>query len=107
MKKTTMKKSKKKAVYVICRGYYCGVHAGYIKEKDGNHVVLNESRRLWVWKAVKGISLSDVAKYGITADGSKVCTKLSEIWLGDVYEIIPCTDAARKTIEEADDAAFD
>ena len=61
MKKTTMKKSKKKAVYVICRGYYCGVHAGYLKEKDGNHVVLNEARRLWNWKADKGISLSDVA----------------------------------------------
>ena len=104
MKKTTMKKSKKKAAYVICRGYYCGVHAGYINEREGNHVVLNEARRLWKWKAVKGISLSEVAKYGITADGSKVCTKLDVIWLGDVYEIIPCTDAARKSIEGADDA---
>ena len=107
MKNTTMKKSNKKAVYVICRGYYCGVHAGYIKKIDGNHVVLNESRRLWKWKSVKGISLSDVAKYGITADDSYVCTKLDEIWLGDVYEVIPCTDAARKTIEEAEDASFD
>ena len=98
MEKTT------KPEYVICRGYYCGVHAGYIKEREGNHVVLNESRRLWKWKAVKGISLSDVAKYGITADGSKVCTKLDVIWLGDVYEIIPCTDAARKSIEETADA---
>ena len=104
MKKTTMKKSKKKAVYVICRGYYCGVHAGYLKEKDGNHVVLNEARRLWLWKAVKGISLSEVAKYGIDASGSRICTKCGEIWLGDVYEVIPCTDAARKTIEEAADA---
>ena len=107
MKKTTMKKSKKKAAYVICRGYYCGVHAGYIKERDGNHVVLNEARRLWKWKAVKGISLSEVAKYGIDAFGSKVCTKLAEIWLGDVYEVIPCTDEARKTIEEVADASVD
>ena len=106
-KKTTMKKSKKKAAYVICRGYYCGVHAGYIKEREGNHVVLNGARRLWKWNAVKGISLSDVAKYGINANGSKICTKLDEIWLGDVYEIIPCTDAARKTIEEAADADVD
>lgn len=90
--------------YVICRGYYCGVHAGYLKTHDGNHVVLNEARRLWKWKADKGISLSEVATYGIDAAGSKVCTKLDEIWLGDVYEIIPCTYAARKTIEEAADA---
>ena len=93
-----------KPEYVICRGYYCGVHAGYIMEREGNHVFLNKARRLWKWKAVKGISLSEVAKYGITADGSKVCTKLDMIWLGDVYEVIPCTDAARKTIEEASDA---
>lgn len=31
-----MKNEKKNAVYVICRGYYCGVHAGYLKERDGN-----------------------------------------------------------------------
>ena len=30
MKKTT------KTAYVICRGYYCGVHAGYIKERESN-----------------------------------------------------------------------
>ena len=47
---------------------------------------------------------AEVAKYGIDASGSRVCTKCGEIWLGDVYEVIPCTDAARKTIEEADDA---
>ena len=90
--------------YVICRGYYCGVHAGYLKTHDGNHAELVDSRRLWKWNAVKGISLSDVAKYGIIANDSKICTKLDEIWLGDVYEIIPCTDVARKTIEEAADA---
>ena len=99
-----MENENKNAVYVICRGYYCGVHAGYIKEREGNHVVLNEARRLWKWKAVKGISLSEVAKYGINASGSRVCTKCGEIWLGDVYEVIPCTDAARKTIDEAADA---
>lgn len=102
--KTEMGNEKKNDGYVICRGYYCGVHAGYLKEREGNHVVLNEARRLWKWKAVKGISLSEVAKYGIDASGSKVCTKCGEIWLGDVYEVIPCTDAARKTIEEVADA---
>lgn len=83
--------------YVICRGYYCGVHAGYLKKHDGNHCVLVNSRRLWSWKTRKGISLSAVAKYGIDSS----CTlpnELDEIWLGDVFEVIPCTEDAMKTI---------
>lgn len=31
-----MKNEKKNAEYVIFSGYYCGVHAGYIKEREGN-----------------------------------------------------------------------
>ena len=86
--------------YVICRGYFCGVHAGYLKMHDGNHVELVNSRRLWSWKAKEGISLSAVAEHGI-AGGCKLPNVLQEIWLGDVYEVIPCTDAARKSIEGA------
>ena len=86
--------------YVICRGYYCGVHAGYLKEHDGNHCRLVNSRRLWSWKAKEGISLSAVALHGI-ADGVSLPNALDEIWLGDVYEVIPCTETAAKTIQEA------
>lgn len=86
--------------FVICRGYYCGVHAGYLKAHDGNHAELVDSRRLWSWKAKEGISLSAVAKHGIDAS----CTLpnvLPEIWLGDVYEVIPCTEEAKDSIEKA------
>ena len=69
--------------YVICRGHECGVHAGFLKEHDGNHATLVKSRRLWYWKAKEGISLSD------------------EIWLGDVYEVIPCTQEAMDSIVKA------
>lgn len=86
--------------FVICRGYYCGVHAGYLKEHDGNHCKLVNSRRLWSWRAKKGISLSAVALYGI-ASGIALPDELPEISLGDVYEVIPCTEAAAKTILEA------
>lgn len=87
--------------YVICRGYYCGVHAGYLKDHDGNHATLANSRRLWNWKAKEGISLSAVAKHGIDSS----CTlpnALQEIWLGDVYEVIPCTEEAMDSILEAE-----
>ena len=86
--------------YVICRGYYCGVHAGYLKEHDGNHCVLIHSRRLWSWKAKKGISLSAVALHGID-ESCKLPNVLDEIWLGDVYEVIPCTKESMETIEKA------
>ncbi len=86
--------------FVICRGYYCGVHAGWLTEHDGNHCVLVNSRRLWSWKAKEGISLSAVAKYGLDASCA-LPNVLDEIWLGDVYEVIPCTDTAAKTIMEA------
>lgn len=86
--------------YVICRGYYCGVHAGFLKKQDGNHCELVNSRRLWSWKAKEGISLSSVAMHGITSSTELPC-ELPEIWLGDVYEVIPCTESAMKTIQEA------
>lgn len=86
--------------FVICRGYYCGVHAGYLKDRDGNHCQLVNSRRLWSWKAKEGISLSAVALHGI-ADGVALPDELPEIFLGDVYEVIPCSEAAARTIREA------
>ena len=87
--------------YVICRGYYCGVHAGYLKNQDGNHVTLVNSRRLWSWKAKEGISLSAVAKHGINSS-CDLPNALQEIWLGDVYEVIPCTEEAMNSIVGAD-----
>ena len=86
--------------YVICRGYYCGVHAGYLKEQDGNHVVLVNSRRQWWWKASSGISLSSLAMNGLDSSVNLPC-EVPEIWLGDVYEVIPCTDKAKDSIQKA------
>jgi len=86
--------------YVICRGYYCGVHAGFLKDHDGNHCQLVNSRRLWSWKAKKGISLSAVAVHGI-ANNIALPDELPEIFLGDVYEVIPCSETAARTIREA------
>ena len=86
--------------YVICRGHECGVHAGYLKNHDGNHATLVKSRRLWYWKAKEGISLSAVATHGIANDVT-LPNELDEIWLGDVYEVIPCTQEAMESIVKA------
>ena len=86
--------------YVICRCHEAGVHAGFLKEHDGNHATLVKSRRLWYWKAKEGVSLSAVAKYGIK-DDIKLPNELDKIWLGDVYEVIPCTQEAMDSIVKA------
>jgi hypothetical protein len=49
--------------FVIIRGKYSGVHAGYLKEDLGNEVILNNSRRLWMWKGAA--SLSQLAVDGV------------------------------------------
>ena len=50
--------------YVIVRTYSAGVHAGYLKRRDGKDVDLINSRRLWYWKGAA--SLSQLAVDGVS-----------------------------------------
>ena len=50
--------------YVVVRTYSAGVHAGYLKSKEGKNVVLENTLRLWYWRGAA--SLSQVAGSGIT-----------------------------------------
>lgn len=83
--------------YVIARCYAAGVHAGEVVSVDGENVFLKNSRRLWSWKAKDGIALSGVAQYGIESE-SKIDAVNPEIYLTGVCELIPCTDAAKDSI---------
>ena len=85
--------------YVIARCYAAGVHAGEVVSVDGENVILKDSRRLWSWKAKDGVALSGVAQNGLKSEG-KVDTINPEIALMGVCELIPCSEAARKTIHE-------
>lgn len=87
---------------VIIRTYSAGVWFGTLAEKDGKEVVLNDARRMWYWKAKESISLSGVAVHGIT-DESRIAPALSNAWM-EAIEILPLTDDAIKSIEEAPDA---
>lgn len=83
---------------VIIRTHSAGVHFGKLIEKDGNEVILENSRRLWYWETTnKGISLSEVAKFGVT-NKSKICCTIDILWL-EAIEIIPCTATAITNIE--------
>jgi ferredoxin-fold anticodon binding domain-containing protein len=61
--------------YVIARCYSAGVHAGTVKSADGENVILENSVRLWSWKAKDGVALSGVAQHGLTKDKSKLDSK--------------------------------
>lgn len=84
---------------VIIRTYSAGVHYGKIIEKDGDEIILKNSRRLYRWHtANNGVSLSEVANAGLLASDSKVCSPVDTLWL-QAIEIILCTDIAIKNIE--------
>ena len=85
--------------YVICRCSAAGVHAGALVSVNGDTVILRNSRRLWQWQARDGVALSGVAQTGLA--GGKIDTSNPEIQLMGVCEIIPCSDAARESIQNA------
>lgn len=84
--------------YVIARCYSAGVHAGEVVSVDGENVILKDSRRLWSWKAKDGVALSGVAQCGVQA-GCKIDVVNPEIALTGVCELIPCSAAAKESID--------
>lgn len=92
--------------YVIVRTYGAGVFAGILKQRLGKKVLLENVRRLWRWHtANNGVSLSEVAVYGINQSNSKICCVEPLKQVEDI-EISPCTDIARKSIEEAKEHVY-
>lgn len=89
--------------HVIARCSGAGVHAGVLTavHGDGGSVILTNARRLWRWRAKDGVALSGVAKYGIVPGDSIIDTMVDEIALVGVVELIPTTEEARKSIDEA------
>jgi len=85
--------------YVIVRCRDAGVHAGVLESYNGRECVLNESRRLWYWKAANGAFLSGVAVHGLSKE-SKVGDPI-RVHLTENCEIIKCSDVAEKSIRGA------
>lgn len=84
--------------YVVIRTYSAGVHAGYLKSRDGKEVTLTSARRLWYWKGAA--TLSQVAGEGISLpDECKFPAPIAEITLTEAIEVIPCTAKAKSVIE--------
>ena len=85
--------------HVIARTYSAGVFAGTLKSRDGKEVVLSDARRIWYWEGAA--SLSELATKGTSKPrGCKFPASVAEVLLTEVIEIIPTTEAARKSIDE-------
>jgi len=93
--------------YVIVRSAQSGVHSGYLISQEGDTVVLKDSRRLWRWVVAKMTgqlaTLSEVAVYGVDAGDarSRIAVAVPEMIILGVCEIIPASEVARTSIEEA------
>ena len=83
---------------VIVRADRAGVFYGEVKERTGSEVVMANVRRLWYWDGAA--SLSQLATEGVTAPKNcKFTVYVPEMTILGVIEIIPCSDAAIKSIE--------
>ena len=83
--------------YVIVRTYSAGVFAGYLKEKNGQEVVLKKARRLWYWDGAA--SLSQLATDGVSKpENCKFPCEVDEIELTQAIEIISTTQKAKDSI---------
>ncbi len=84
--------------YVIVRTYTAGVHAGELVERKGKEVFLKNSRRLWYWDGAA--SLSQLAMEGVSKpENCKFPCEVTEIYLTEAVEVIPCTQKAMESIK--------
>lgn len=84
--------------YVMVRTQNAGVFAGYLKEKNGETVILKNARRMWYWSGA--CSLSQLAMEGTKKiSDCKFPCEVNTIELTQVIEIIDCTEEARLNIK--------
>lgn len=82
----------------IIRGDRSGVFFGEIKERNGREVTIGNCRRLWYWDGAA--SLSQLAAEGVKRPGNcQFTVTVDELVVLDAIELIPCTEAACKSID--------
>ena len=64
---------------------------------------MKNARRMWRWHTKESISLSSVAMRGVDSSKSKIAMSVPSVWL-EAIELIPCADAAIKSIEDCENA---
>ena len=83
--------------YVIVRGDRSGVFFGELKERSGQEVTLGNVRKLWYWDGA--CAVEQLARDGVSRPRNcKFTVTVEEMTITDAIQIIPCTDAAQKSI---------
>jgi 5-formaminoimidazole-4-carboxamide-1-beta-D-ribofuranosyl 5'-monophosphate synthetase len=84
--------------YVIVRTYSAGVHAGYLKSRNGKEVELLKARRFYQWYGSS--TLSQFAQSGTSKpEKCKFPEEVDRLILTEAIEILDVTSKAKKTIE--------
>lgn len=81
----------------IVRSYEAGVYYGIVTEVAGDIVRMENVRNIWYWESAN--CLADIAVNGI-GKNSKVSRIVPSIVLNHCSQIIPCTEAAIKNLDE-------
>jgi len=73
------------------------IHIGYLKERNGDTVILTEARRLWYWNGAAGVNQ-------IASEGLKFPEKCKvpcpvEIELLGIIEILPVTNKSKAVLD--------
>jgi len=92
--------------HAVIRSYSSGVFAGTVTAAEASgpgrtRVVVDGCRRLWRWKAKKGVALSGVAAHGLNKSDNKVDAEINGHVIDDVIEVIPTSEAAKESINDA------
>ena len=89
--------------YCIVRCRNAGVHAGYVESRKDGVLRLRDSRRLWRWWSkfsLSGLATDGPLESKIEEQRYACVLPLIELTESDVCEVIPCSDAAAKAIQE-------
>lgn len=84
--------------YVILRTRSGGVHAGYLKSKNGQNAILLNSRNLWYWSGAT--SLNQLSQEGVTKVAScKFTQEIPELELDEVLAVYKVSSVAKANID--------
>ena len=84
---------------VIVRSRDAGVLYGEYAGNDGSTVHLRNAVQMWKWFAAKGISLIDVATYGVRKADCKFSTATATVTVFNACALIDVTADAAASIE--------
>jgi hypothetical protein len=84
---------------VIVRSRDAGVIYGEYAGNDGSTVHIKNGVQLWKWSAAKGITLIDVATYGVKKSDCKFSPASADVTVFNACALIDVTEEAAKSIE--------